>query len=253
MRVDGHYIEVHGPYPIVMNVDGINIYTRAQVTNASDQIGRIYLGQEELKVQRIEHNAMLEQDAVCIGCEADLAAYVLDVLGRHLSVKGLLDTGAVVSVMPVSTRTDMGFDRSDLIPINIRLAAANQGAIYVTGRTPIISLQLGRRHLWMSFLVVENLDESNQFLLGRDLVRNFDVTIDLNDGLIRIKDPERKYEKKPLNKILINQTKLPIFLDPKVRLKLNQAVVATFRMRNLTIELKLLPKPCFPLHNNLTQ
>ena len=51
--------------------------------------------------------------------------------------------------------------------------------------------------------------------------------------MIRIKDPERKYEKKPFNKILINQAKLPIFLDPKVRLKPNQAVVATFRMRNL--------------------
>ena len=83
----------------------------------------------------------------------------------------------------------------------------------------------------MSFLVVENLDESDQFILGRDFVRNFDVTIDLNDGLIRIKDPERKYEKKPLNKILINQAKVPIFLDRKMRLKPNQAVVA-FRMRN---------------------
>ena len=233
MKVDGHYINVHGPYPILMNVDGINIYTKAHVTDASDQIGRIYIGQEELKVKRIGHNAMLEQDAVHIGCEADLAAHVLDVQGRQLSVKGLLDTGAVVSVMPVKTWTDMGFERSDLIPTNIRLAAANQGAIYVTGRTPIISLQLGGRHLWMSFLVVENLDESDQFILGRDFVRNFDVTIDLNDGLIRIKDPERKYEKKPLNKILINQAKVPIFLDRKVRLKPNQAVVATFRMRNL--------------------
>ena len=103
----------------------------------------------------------------------------------------------------------------------------------MTGRTSIISLQLGGRHRWMSFLVVENLDEPDQFILGRDFVRNFDVTIDLNDGLIRIKDPERKYEKRPLNKILINQAKVPIFLDRKVRLKPNQAVVATFRMRNL--------------------
>ena len=233
MRVDGHYIEVHGPYPILMNMDGINIYTKTHVTDASDQVGRIYIDQEELKVRRIGHNAMLEQDAVHIGCEADLAAHVLDVQGRQLSVKGLLDTGAVVSVMPVKTWTDMGFDRSDLIPTNIRLAAANQGAIYVTGRTPIISVQLGGRHLWMSFVVVENLDESDQFILGRDFVRNFDVTFDLNDGLIRIKDPERKYEKKPLNKIVINQAKVPIFLDRKVRLKPNQAVVATFRMRNL--------------------
>ena len=141
--------------------------------------------------------------------------------------------GAVVSVMLVSTWTDMGFDRSDLITTNIRLAAANQGAIYVTERTPIISLQLGGRHLSMSFLVVEILDESDQIILGRDFVRNFDITIDLNDGLIRIKDPERKYEKKRPVKILINRAKVPIFLDRKVRLKPNLAVVATFRMRNL--------------------
>ena len=226
MRIYGLYIEVHGSYPILMNVDGINIYTKTHVTDASDQVGRIYIGREVLKVRRIGHNAILEQYAVHIGCEADLAAHELDVQGRQLSIKGLLDTGAVVSVMPVSTWTDRGFDRSDLIPTNIRLAAANQGAINDTGRTPIISLQLGGRHLWMSFLVVENLDEPDQFLLGRDFVRNFDVTINLNDGLIRIEDPERKYEKKPFNK-------MPIFPDRKVRLEPNQAVVATFRLRNL--------------------
>ena len=167
MKVDGHYIDVHGPYPILMNVDGINIYTKAHITDANAQIGRIYIGQEELKVRRIGHNAMLEQDAVHIGCEADLAAHVLDVQGRQLSVKGLLDTGAVVSVMPVKTWTKMGFERSDLIPTNIRLAAANQGAIYVTGRTPSISLQLGGRHLWMSFLVVENLVRIRSVLLRK--------------------------------------------------------------------------------------
>ena len=141
--------------------------------------------------------------------------------------------------MPVSTWTDRAFDRSDLIPTNIRLAAAKQGALYVTGRSPIISLQLGGRQLWMSFLVVENLVQdledlkADQFILGQGFVRNFDVTIFLNDGLIRIKDPERKCEKKPIKKILINQAKLPIFLDGKVRLKPHQAVIAIFRMRNL--------------------
>ena len=80
--------------------------------------------------------------------------------------------------------------------------------------------------------MVENLDESDQFILGRDFVRNFDVTIDFNDGLIRIKDPERKYEKKPINKILICQAKVPNFPDRKVRLKPHQAVIAKIRMRN---------------------
>ena len=77
------------PLPDPDECDGINIYTKAHITDANDQIGRIYIGQEELKVRRIGHNAMLEQDAVHIGCEADLAAHVLDVQGRQLSVKGL--------------------------------------------------------------------------------------------------------------------------------------------------------------------
>ena len=38
MKVDGHYIEVYGPYSIPMNVDGINIDTKAHVNDASDQV-----------------------------------------------------------------------------------------------------------------------------------------------------------------------------------------------------------------------
>ena len=99
----------------------------------------------------------------------------------------------------------MGFRWEDLFPTNLRLAAANRGAIYVAGRTPKTVLHIGRRDLWMSFLVVENLDDSDHFILARDFVRNFDVMIDLNNGLIRIRKPDRKYVKKPINRIKTDQ------------------------------------------------
>ena len=82
----------------------------------------------------------------------------------------------------------------------------------------------------MSFLVVENLDDSDQFILGRDFVRNFDVMIDLHNGLIRIRNPDRKYVKKPTNRIITDENKVPIFLDIMVKLQPGQA---SFRMRNL--------------------
>ena len=85
----------------------------------------------------------------------------------------------------------------------------------------------------MSFLVVEILDDSDQFILGRDFVRNFDVIIELNNGLMRIRNPDRNYIKKPINRIKTDGNKVPIFLDKKVKLNLGQAVVAIFRMRNL--------------------
>ena len=232
-KLHGRYLEVYGPYQVMLNVDGISIYTRTYVTTDDDQMGQIYLGEEELKVRRIGHDAMMEQDAVHIGYEADVTANLLDTNGTKLGVIGLLDTGAVVSVMPIKTWERMGFTREDLIPTNLRLAAANRGAIYVTGRTPITVLHMGGRDLWMSFLVVENLDDADQFILGRDFVRNFDVMIDLNNGLIRIRNPDRKYVKRPINRIITDENKLPIFLDRKVKLQPGQAVVAIFRMRNL--------------------
>ena len=155
--------------------------------------GRSILGQQELKVRRIGHDAMMEQDAVHIGYEADVTAHLLDKNERKIGVTGLLDTGAVVSVMPKKTWEKMSFTREDLIPANLRLAAANRGPIYGARRTPITILHMGGRDLWMSFLVVDNLDDSDQFVLGRDFVRNFDVMIDLNNGLTRIGSPDRKY------------------------------------------------------------
>ena len=80
----------------MLNVDGISIYTRTYVTTDNDQMGQIYLGEEELKVRRIGHDAMMEQDAVHIGYEADVTAHLLDTNGTKLGVTGLLDTGAVV-------------------------------------------------------------------------------------------------------------------------------------------------------------
>ena len=231
-KLHRRYLEVYGPYQVMLNVDGISIYTRTYVTTDDDQMGQIYLG-EELKVRSIGHDAMMEQDAKHIGYEADVTAHLLDTNGTKIGVTGLLDTGAVVSVMPIKTWERMGFTREDLIPTNLRLAAANRGAIYVAGRTPITVLHMGGRDLWMSFLVVENLDDADQFILGRDFVRNFDVMIDLNNGLIRIRNPDRNYVKKPINRIITDENKVPIFLDMKVKLQPGQAVVAIFRMKNL--------------------
>ena len=153
-KLHGRYVEVYGPYQVMLNVDGISIYTRTYVTTDSDQIEQIYLGEDELKVRRVGHDAMMEQDAVHIGYEADVTAHLLDTNGKKIGVTGLLDTGAVVSVMPIKTWERIGFTREDLIPTKLGLAAANRGAIYVAGRTPITVLHMGGRDLWMSFLVV---------------------------------------------------------------------------------------------------
>ena len=58
---------------------------------------------------------MMEQDAVHIGYEADVNAHLLDTNGKKIGVTGLLDTGAVVSVMPIKIWKRKGFTRKGLI------------------------------------------------------------------------------------------------------------------------------------------
>ena len=198
-KLHGRYVEVYGPYQVMLNEDGISIYTRTYVTTDSDQMGQIYLGEEELKVRRIGHDAMMKQDAVPIGYEADVTAHLLDTNGKKIGVTGLLDTGAVVSVIPIKNVEKNGL---------------------------------------------------REFILGRYFVRNFDVMIDLNNVLIRIRNPNRKYVKKPINRIITDENKVPIFLDRKVKLQPGKVVVAIFRMRNLNSlsdskQICLVPNPKF--------
>ena len=104
-----------------------------------------------------------------------------------------------MSVIPIETWERMGFDKEDLIDSRLRLSAANKGALRVLGRTPIIALNLEEHNLWLSFLVVETLDESDQFILGRDFIKKVDVTFDLNNAMFRIRNPERNHVIKPVN------------------------------------------------------
>ena len=166
-----------------------------------------------------------------IGTEADVSAQVLDISGKQTQLRGLLDMGAVLSVIPIETWERMGFDKDDLIDSRIRLSAANKGALRVLGRTQRIALNLGERNMWMNFLVVENLDESDQFILGRYFIRNFDVTIDLNNAMFKIRNPERKYVIRPVNLLMMNENKAPVFLSRRVRLKTNEAAIVSLRMK----------------------
>ena len=87
-KLHGRCVEVYGPYQVMLNVDGTEIYTRTYVTTDSDQIGQIYLGQAELKVRRIGHDAMIEKNAVHRGYEADVTAHLLDTDGKKLESQG---------------------------------------------------------------------------------------------------------------------------------------------------------------------
>ena len=232
VRIGNRCTEAYCLHEVMLTIDGINIYTKTMITCDENLAGKIYVGREELKIRSIGHCAILEEDATHIGSEADVSAHVLEISGKKTQLLGLLDSGAVLSIIPIGTWKTMGFDKVDLIDSRIRLPAANKGALRVLGSTPIIALNSGVRSLWMSFLVMENLDESDQFILGRDFITIFDVTIDLNNAMFRIRNPERKYVFKPVNLIMAKENKAPVILSRRVRLKANEAAIVSLRMKN---------------------
>ena len=57
---------------------------------------------EEFKVRSFAHCAMLEE-AIYLSTEADVSAQVLDLKGMKKSLIGLINTEAVLSVIPIET------------------------------------------------------------------------------------------------------------------------------------------------------
>ena len=103
IRIDNRYTEASGPHEVMLNIDGININAKTIITCDVDLAGQIYVGREEVKVRSIGQCAMLEEDAMQLGMEADVSAHVLDISGSKSQLRGLLDTGAVLSVIPIET------------------------------------------------------------------------------------------------------------------------------------------------------
>ena len=126
-----------------------------------------------------------------------------------------------MSVIQLETGKLIGFDKEGLIDSRIRLSAANKGALPVLGRSPIIALNLGQHNQWMSFLVVKILDDWDQFNLGMDFIRNFDVAIDLNNAMLLI----------PVKLIMRKESEATFSLSRRVNLKANEAAIVSLRMK----------------------
>ena len=42
-RIDNRYTETYGPHEVMLNIDGIEIYTKTMITCAEDLAGQIYM------------------------------------------------------------------------------------------------------------------------------------------------------------------------------------------------------------------
>ena len=129
-RINSRYTEAYGPHDVMLNINGINIYTKTMITSDEDLFyGQIYVKREELKVRSIGHCAMLEEDAMHLGTEAGVSAHVLGISGKKTQLQRLLDTGAVLRVLPKETWRRMRFNKEYLRGSRKLLSAANKRSL----------------------------------------------------------------------------------------------------------------------------
>ena len=50
--------------------------------------------------------------------------------------------------------------------------------------------------------------------------------------MFRIRKPDRRYTNKPVNLVIANDNKAPVFLSRRVRLKANETAIVSLRMKN---------------------
>ena len=53
IRIDSSYTEAYGPHEVMLDIDGINIYSKTIITFDEHLTGQIYVGREELNVRSI--------------------------------------------------------------------------------------------------------------------------------------------------------------------------------------------------------
>ena len=157
--VDNRYTEAYGPHEVMLNIDVINIYTKTMITCDEDLAGQIYVVREEIKTRSIRYCAMLEEDAMHIGTETDVSGHVLDISGKATQLRELLDTGTVLSAIPIET----------------------------------------------------------------EMIREYGC---------RQQTRDRKYVIEPVNLIMANENKAPVFLSRRVRLKANEAAIVSLLIKN---------------------
>ena len=146
----------------------------------------------------------------CIPADTEEGDYLMMDPACEVNEKGTREKNEGNEVIEEGTSTPLDLDPNGVIEAEDEiLPYAEEDGIF--GRTGLTILHMGGRDLWMSFLVVENLDDADQFILGRDFVRNFDLMIDLNNGLINIRNPDRNYVKKPINRIITDENKDQFF------------------------------------------
>ena len=112
----------------------------------------------------------------------------------------MIDTGSGVSNLSLSAYQKIASAHAlSLLPYDIQLFAANGKTINTIGIAENVNFQLGGHSLSTNFIVIADHLGAEDFLLGRNFLRTYNVLVDLTAMRVTIRDPKTPRHFKPVH------------------------------------------------------
>ena len=184
-----HKVKTIAPVPIAITVDGVDMKFDAIVVLEGHFPQGLYLGTQELRCYNI--GVQDAQGEAQIDERASLVVAFGTTLQKPIPLFGMIDTGSGVSILSLSAYKKIAPQHElNLSPYDLELFAANGKTITTVGIAEDVSFQLGGHTLKTNFVVIADHIGSEDFLLGRNFLRTYNVLVDLAAMKVTIRNPK---------------------------------------------------------------
>ena len=236
-------VKTISPVPVAINVDGVDMKLDDIVVIEGYFPQGLYLGRQELRCYNI--GVQDTQGEARIDERASLIVAFGNNLQEPIPLYGMIDTGSGVSIISLAAYQKIASAHSlSLMPYDVQLYAANGKTITTVGMAENVSFQLGGHTLKTNFIVIPDHLGAEDFLLGRNFLRTYNVLVDLTAMRVTIRDPKTPRHFKPVQEVSDHEPSLVVSTDKVVlgpfERKLVTAQVITqdpnqYRFRNVMI------------------
>ena len=182
-------VKTIAPVPVAINIDGVDMRFHAAVVMEGYFPQGLYLGERELRCYNIG-----AQDAYGEARIDEHASLSVTFGGRNqqpVLLSGMIDTGSGLSLLSFKAYQKLAAANGLILQqFETPTYAANNGIIRTIGVAENIKFQLGGHELQTTFIVLTDDAGGEDFLLGRNFLRAYNVLIDLVAGKLTIRDPQ---------------------------------------------------------------
>ena len=220
--------------PVNATLDGV--YMRFDACVVIDMFPPgICLGPQELKSYNINREEPTGEAR--IDERASLVVSFIIPEATPIPLRGLVDTGSGVSILSFSAFNRIAVQTGDVLrPCRIDFYAANGKTIKTFGMMERVRFQLGGYELQTNFVVVDDAMGVEDFLLGRNFLRTYQVLVDLTAMRIVVRAPAKPLRHHAHTQVGNSDTPNPITFAQEVVLQPFERMIARATVGSKTLE-----------------